>query len=282
MTESLCIVDGQTPSAVKMCNTCWASLAADLRAIPDLLVELDVTVTKQAKSSAGGVGFVTGNPEKGLPLNLGASTAGDDLRLKLVGWVESVAKAHTPRHPDGSQDRLTLPEHPLPLARWLLRHSSWVQSFDAANDLHEAITRAVKWVRTAIDRQKDRQCLGQCWALIPVEEGYEGPDELCRAELFVTEGKRDATCKDCGSTWDASGRRGWLLREMEDEFKTAADLSRALAAYVDQAVSPAMIRGYAHRGRLVPQEHDFDDDKPRYRVGDLLDILFATPEKEAS
>jgi hypothetical protein len=66
---------------------------------------------------------------------------------------------------------------------------------------------------------------------------------------------------------------------MEDEVLTAVELSRALTAYVGMAVTPATIRGYAHRGRLLPRgEHS----KPRYRVGDLLDILFATPALEAS
>lgn len=309
MTSTLCSIGCGQPSETPMCRTCRSTLDRDLREIPTLLDEIEVTLTRRGKPSGGGVGFVTGTSVGAIPMDLGASAAGANLRDKLASWTADLWESYGPRwatclgcgarcaggheeHQPAVEgiecrgrweyrlDALDIAAHPLPLSRWILRHPNWVMAHSAAAELYDELTGAIRWVQDSVYGQGEPIYLGQCWAPVPLGDGIEGPLELCDAELSAPKGRREAACRSCGFRWNVAERRRWLLKEMENEVLTAADLSRALTAYVDQAVTPAMIRNYANRGRLVAAGHKVlgpNKQWPMYRVGDLLDILFATP-----
>ncbi|WP_409186461.1 hypothetical protein F9C11_20420 [Amycolatopsis sp. VS8301801F10] len=254
-----------------------------------------MTITRQAKTTRGGVGFVTGGGGSPMPLHLGASSLTDDLRDNLAGWVQNLwedyAVDHTP---------IDVAVHPLPLARWLLRHPSWMAGCAYAAELFAEITWRVESARRMVSGPLDRVYLGICSADVRVVEEFD-PDaeqlERCDRDLYGLPNRASVVCPACGWEWDIQERRDWMLRAMENQLLTATELSRALPTYLDREVTASMIRGYAARGRLVqhadsePSEDDLLDVPssgrerrrvPRYRVGDVLDLLAAQSIPQAS
>ncbi|WP_116201294.1 hypothetical protein [Amycolatopsis circi] len=280
------------PTDTALCRTCLDDLTKALREVEWLYPELDVTITRQAKTKRGGVGFVTGGSESSTPSNLGASKVADDLRDNLAGWVQNLWN-------DYSVDRapLDIVIHPWPLARWLLRHPSWMAGCSYAADLFNEITSRVKRAWNTVLGPRDRLYLGICSADLMVGGDENGePLEHCDRDLYGLPDRAFVACA-CGWEWDIQERRAWMLKAMEDQLLTATELSRALPTYLDRPddkpVTASMIRGYAARGRLLPHSDAASEDPlldevprgrraPRYRVGDVLDLLAAQLLPEAS
>ncbi|MEU8104391.1 hypothetical protein AB0C18_11790 [Nonomuraea muscovyensis] len=61
------------------------------------------------------------------------------------------------------------------------------------------------------------------------------------------------------------------MEQVADQLGTATEIARALHGLCANP-TPAMIRGYAHRGHMVNRGHD-KTGRPLYRVGDVLDLL---------
>jgi hypothetical protein len=133
----------------------------------------------------------------------------------------------------------------------------------------------VRQIRRMIDRAPDKIYLGQC--------GFEIDGEACPQDLYVLPSRDSVHCPTCGSDWDTQARREHLLRVVEDQLDTATDISRALSP-LHQPVTASMIRGYARRGKLASYAPHPRDKRalPRYRTGDVLDLLHSTKSEEAS
>ncbi|MGW3992391.1 hypothetical protein ACWEF6_02775 [Amycolatopsis sp. NPDC004772] len=303
-----CVAGCGGPTETTMCAGCARKLFDDLREVEWLLPELDITITRQAKLSSGGVGFVTGNGGGSMPLHLGASAVAAELRDRLARWVLNLWEEHGVRWHRctacGVEDRtgegapacapgcptkwethldpLNIPLHPLPLSRWLLRHPSWVQSYSDGAALFDDIRSAVRHAKSTVYGPGERAFLGICSAPIEAPVGDDGDTVLveCQRDLYGAKGRPWVACPECGAEWDAVERRRWMLHRMRDELLTATELSRALPNYLerpdDKPVTASMIRGYAKRGRLVAHGYAPGSQDPRYRVGDLLDILEPT------
>jgi len=309
-----CVVGCGRPTETNTCNGCLRKLFDDLRDVEWLLPELDVTITRQAKLSSGGIGFVTGKGEATMPLHLGASAVAAELRDRLARWVWTLWEEHgvrwhrctkcgaedrsgdgyppcTPGCPtewDTHLDPLDMPLHALPLSRWLLRHPSWVQSYSDGAALFDDIRSAVRHARSTIYGPGERAFLGICSAPVESPVGDDGDTVLveCQRDLYGAKGRPLVACPECGAQWDADERRRYMLKAMEDELLTATELSRALPNYLqrpdDKPLTASMVRGYARRGRLIAHGYAPGSGDPRYRVGDLLDILEPTATSEAS
>lgn len=329
MTTTLCELDCGQPSETRMCRTCLNKLFDQLREIEWIIPELDITITRQAKISNGGIGFVTGNTGSTIPVHLGASTVAATLRDRLARWIHTLWEDNGPRWHRctlcGTEDRsgrgvdcrpgcttewethldpLDIALHPLPLSRWLIRHPTWISSYEHAAELFDDITGALRHAKRSVFGPANRVFLGICSAPIEVPVGDDGDSVLieCPHDLYGLQDRPAVVCPGCGAEWDAIARRRHMLTAMEDQLLTATELSRALPNYLDRPddkpVTAAMIRGYAHRGRLlahstVDADPDVGNDEavievagrrrePRYRVGDLLDILEAQIVAEAS
>lgn len=329
-----CVVGCGRPTETNTCNGCLQKLFEDLRDVEWLVPELDVTITRQSKSSGGGVGFVTGKGETSMPLHLGASAVAAGLRDRLARWVltlweENGVRWHRctacgaedrsgsgypacapdcPTEWDTHLDPLNIPLHALPLARWLLRHPSWIQSYSDGAALFDDLRGAVRHAKATIYGPGDRIYLGICSAPVESPVGDDGDSVLveCQRDLYGLPQRAVVSCPECGSEWDVEARRQHMLASMEDQLLTATEMSRALPNYLarpgDKPITASMIRGYALRGRLLAHgeaaasEQDLMDDAqlvrekrargramaPRYRVGDLLDILEENARAEAS
>jgi hypothetical protein len=103
---------------------------------------------------------------------------------------------------------------------------------------------------------------------------------VCLADLYCGADDRGwptatvITCRACGHQHGAAERREWLLRAAEDRLATAGEISQAVPALYGHDIRIGTIRVWAHRGRIAARLPHPDDPlkRPRYRVGDVLDI----------
>lgn len=100
-----------------------------LAAVPELVRQLDIAVSKQAKVSTGGPAG-KGTARERSPINFGVMAARDALLVELALWGDDVAALR--RHPD-------------------------------AGRAVSGIGRAIKQAYRAIDRMQERQYLGTCY-----------------------------------------------------------------------------------------------------------------------
>lgn len=82
--------------------------------------------------------------------------------------------------------------------------------------------------------------------------------------------------------WPVDARREWLLTQAQDFVGTTSEVAAALSRYA-RPVTPAVIRGLAHREAITPVYTD-SRGRNRWRLGDVLAATtpLTTSEKIAS
>ncbi len=149
--------------------------------------------------------------------------------------------------------------------------------------LHELLTIEHR-LRRFVDIPPDRWYAGPCTAGQTRLE-YAA---LCGVDLYADLGAPTVTCPDCGWAYDVQARRDWLLAAAEDRWETATTIAHALRllAGVDQeeAKLAARIRQWAARGRLRPRDTTTINgrSRPRYRIGDVLDVVLEDQESRGT
>lgn len=284
---TFCVLNCGRP-ADNMCGICWKELKTCLEDVEQLLPDLDVAVSRQAKIGGSAVGFVTGSSERQIPPNLGAAATVQHLRDTLARWVHRLAQA------ESHVVVLDLVVHPLPLSRWLLRHPSWIAGHASAAELHAEITGAVRRARGVVYGPPPQVYLGICSAPIATPDEFDPAAEEteCPRDLYAAKDRSTVVCPECRCSHDTAYRRKRMLDAMENQLLSATELSRALPPYLDREVTANMIYGYAKRGRLVAHGSVLAEVNsnltvkgrqiPRYRVGDVLDVLAEVSAKAAS
>lgn len=160
----------------------------------------------------------------------------------------------------GVDDQVDPPGTSRQIAATLLNHHHRIAHHEAAADIHAGLTSVVNRCRAAIDRPADRMYVGRCYA-----------DPSCTADLWAIPDTDHVQCRTCGATYDLKALRAALLGEAADHLEIAETISRALTS-IGEPVTPAMIRGYAHRRRLL--DHGRDQHGRRlYRLGDVRALI---------
>jgi hypothetical protein len=242
-----------------LCRNCTDTLKGDLSAIPWLLDDLEVTITRQDRLSdpsgrSGG--------EHPLPIRINAMEARRDLNGTLAAWAMHIAGRL-----DGL-DRDTIWTE-LRLANYLLDHVGTILTDPAAGQIADEIGNARGLAQRTIDH--------------PVQRVFAGPCEDCDKDLYAHPRAAEVACKtsDCGAIYPIEARRRWLLGKAEDQLLTAVELSRALPGLLRRPLTAAMIRGYAFRGRLTQHPPLKLKGPPLYKCGDVLSLLNEIAEDEA-
>ncbi|ORL01554.1 hypothetical protein A6F56_04335 [Prescottella equi] len=119
------------------------ALVAKLREIPELVANLDITLTRQSRTSAGGMRTTNGTDDQPLPYDLGASDAAHHLYGVLRDWAEYVATEHGIAPPPPGR----APHY----ARWLTEHVTHLAMTEAAPDALPGITKTMERTEKAID-----------------------------------------------------------------------------------------------------------------------------------
>jgi hypothetical protein len=230
-----------------MCSICIATLHRDLEAVPVLLEDLEVTITRQDRLADPSDRKSAETP---LPLKLGPMEARRDLAATLLTWAYHLAFDHGTVGPMSSEKA----------ARYLAASLDAIQRDEQAGDLADEIGYAVIQAQRAVDKPQQLQ--------------YTGPCEECGADLYAHLRASHVACRNCPQTYPIEQRREWLLTQAEDRLLTAAEMSRALPGLLRKPLTASMIRGWAHRDRLTayPPLPERPRD-PVYRVGDVLDLI---------
>ncbi|UBU11615.1 MerR family transcriptional regulator [Nonomuraea gerenzanensis] len=244
----------------RVCSRCAAPLITDLRDVPALDAELDVTVFRLAKMTAGntGGGHATETP---VPYNATADDTGRALKAVLASWCALVSDK---RGVPGPLDGLA------PMSRWLIEHVTWLRHHEAGPDAVTEIRDAVRAVRRAIDRPRDRRYSGQC--------------DGCGSALYASERASQAVCPVCvgpegeRTTYSVQERRDAMLSAMAVLCMAPPEASYALSILV-RPIPANTIRVWAKRGKLLPAGVD-DKGHSIYRLADIAALML--PEQQAS
>lgn len=260
MTQATCSTcQRPTGDQAYLCTTCATTLRRRLIDVIQLNAHgaLHVAYIRAAR-----IGVQVGgkSAETSLPYNDRARKAAWNLHHALDQWSQLV-----------TTQRGTTPPAPLTataLATWLLMHVEWLRHRPEAPPIYDQILHAVDQIEHVVDRPADRWYAGPCDA--PTTQP-NGADTTCTADLYARPGATQVTCPTCNTTWDVAERRTWLLHVAQDQLAHAELIGRALSA-LGLAVTPSMIRGYVHRGRIISHGTD-RAGRPLYRVGDVLDAV---------
>jgi hypothetical protein len=223
-----------------------------------VLADLEVTVSRQDR--IGDPQRRAGN-ERPLPLRLGPMEARRDLLQTLGTWSAHVAR------------RAGIPAPVADCSGFLISFLPSIQTDELAGQMADECGYAVLTAQRAVDR--------------PLQLIYVGPCDLCTADLYAHPKSLTVACRqsDCDAEYRVADRREWLLDKAKDQLLSAAEISRALPGLLPQQkkLTDAMIRGWAHRGRIAQRPpHPAKPREPRYRLGDVIDILSEVMAKEAS
>lgn len=234
-----------------LCALCTHALVDDLRRVAELADQLDDTITRQTRNGTG-IGVTSRPSERPLPVNLAAADVRADLVNVLTTWARDVQARTGDTTP---VDSLTT------AAACLLAHEATLRTHPAADELHDEISDAIARAWRTVDR--------------PAERRYAGPCDECGADMYARPHAAELECGECGTRYDAYARRSWLVEQARDQLATASTIARALPGLLGHNVTPSMIRGYVHRGRLLARPPD-RAGHTRFRVGDVIDLVTST------
>ncbi|MDV6267060.1 hypothetical protein [Rhodococcus globerulus] len=115
--------------------------------IPGLIEDLAVTVCRLDRTGKGGMKISSGSDEQPLPINIGASDAGDELRNELNGWARLVCEERCISY-DGADSTIGV-------ARWLKKNLASLAMTQGAEEALPGIEAAMKRCRRAMDIPAD-------------------------------------------------------------------------------------------------------------------------------
>jgi hypothetical protein len=209
------------------------ALKTELRAIPAIVAELDVTLTRQAR-----IGERNGprSTETPMPFHAGASVDLETIQTTLAMWCREVVdkRGITPPHEWGDSTELS---------KWLLRYPTEAAQLEDAAELFENVHSMTKAAHRTIDLAPDKRFLGPC-------------DE-CGSELYIwcTPNRIPETVhcatEECSFSARVDERRGYLLEKAGNQLLTAAEMSRAIVHLVPgqtRKITANVISQWASRG----------------------------------
>lgn len=242
-----------------LCKTHTDDLTADLTTAPALVVDLDVTITRQARlQSASDGGRSTERP---LPWNEHASSKAFELNTTLNAWA-----LDTSRVAEDERDQLIHVHHSdtAAVAEWLGRNISTLRRHPEAGTAHDEITNAIREARRAIDRPAEQAAYGPCHNTGDPDQPH-GP---CPAYLYGPPGKPVVTCRACGAHHDTTARRQWMLDYTRDMLGTATEVAGYLRV-AGVTTTPDAVRALASRDRIIAVAEDARA-RPLYRYSDVI------------
>jgi hypothetical protein len=258
-TDGCGVCSSPTGDDGHLCKLHTDDLLRDLQAVPELVEELEVTVTRQARINAEKHGGRSA--ERPLPWNEHAAIVASDLNTTLNAWALDTSRL-------GEDERDLLVDHHYTdtkaVAGWLARNIRTLRQHPEAGQAHDELTNAVREARRAVDRPLERVFAGPCGE--PDED-----DRECREDLYAASGKATATCKACGARHDMAERREWMLSCIEDQVAYSGLLA-GLVSNLGVQIGSSTIRRYASAGRIKVISVDAKR-RPLYRIGDVLDVF---------
>lgn len=259
MRALYCACGKPTRADAYICDVCKDELWRAIGDLPAVGDELDVTLTRQTRMNDQN--STRSTAEKPLPYDTAASDLLHELHSQTRALVTRCVEQRidTRGRPDEPGD--TLPT----MSRWLLWRIDGITGQPWAPETMQ-LAKLTQRAEYVIDR--------------PPERSFAGPCDKCGRDLYATAGRASVTCTHCGLTYDLAVRRAWLLEVVDDRLATATEIARALTS-LELPVTSERIRQWAHRERIVSNGHD-RLGRALYRIGDVVDLLVDTAEKQHS
>jgi len=268
---------GRPLAGTTVCRACITDLRRWLEAVPSLVSDLGVTLTRQDRVAVPQPG---GSGEQPLPFHVRASAALEDLLRVLTWWRIELARHEAtgaPQEPRGALSGATAAQLAVLASRWLLERLSAAAVHPEAAALVEAVREAVTEATEAVDHPRVLLWLGVCHAAVYDPHTAEVVGE-CLGDLYATADDTAVACRACGARHDARNRRWALLASAREHQLNATALAKACRAY-GVTTTPSVVRNLAARDQLAPAGHDRAGN-PTYRVGDVLDVLRERLERD--
>lgn len=228
-----------------LCTGHLTQLRQDLMRTPEILRELDITITNQAKQGGAGTG-------ERMAFNETASGRKDD----VLAVLRSAARAADP------QLRHRFGETPAEMiARALgkldaLARAAGVHTI--ARDLSDVLEQAVD----AVDRGAERRVLGYC---------------ECGQLIVTTKVFGVVWCQVCERDYDVAAWDEQRVRLVQDREATVPELVGYFARDLKAPVSKPTLHRWAADGRITP----VDGGCPaRFRIRDVMDAWEAVKGRE--
>lgn len=247
-----CAIDARPTTDATICHSCTETLRIALRALPSLIEDLTITLTRQAR-----IGDRNGAPSttQPLPYHPAASTTLQTIHHNLTHWATQVATNRGVRIDADLTD-------PTATSQWLLRWAGAAAQHPAAAELHNNIHAMTRAARRTIDLAAERR--------------YVGPCDQCGADMYVGMRAETVHCPtpDCDATYPIAERRLWLLEQAYDRLLTASEMARAIPQLLGRPISAGLITKWAERGRIAKHapHHRDPHHRPRYKVEDVINL----------
>lgn len=223
-----------------LCTDHLGQLRQHLWAAPEVLRELEITITCQAKQGGN-----NGTGERAV-FNEAAAERKEDLLVVL----RSAAHAADP------QPRHRFGERPEVLVARALGHVDALARAEGVHTVAQDLADAVVAARQVMDRAAERRVLGQC---------------ECGEFVGTRRDEGLARCSACGmeydiAEWDAGRAR--LADEARGQVATIPELAVFFTRSLQAEVTARTLQRWAARGLFVP----VDAVRPaRFRIGDVMD-----------
>lgn len=178
-------------------------------------------------------------------------------------------------------ERLTEAQAVAWLCKGFERHLTSISTLDWCGDFVRDLAHHESRLRGLTENYVPGWYAGECRQLIGFDD--EGAAVRCGAETHVVPGLTWVTCGACGTTTYARDHLEVILSEARDHVAGPMRLAEAVVALVDTELSvPRLhkrISKWGERERLETLRRIDADGDPagpkRYRLGDVLDLLFA-------
>jgi hypothetical protein len=281
MTKPLCQVC-DAPTDGFLCNAHADELSAYLAEIPDLLADLLISETKQARVyRATGRGEAEAPPrdlEAGiparlrssysvsalaatpLPMNEKAREVADKVNVTVLTWAAHIAETRGVRYE-------------LPASEWLRKNVASIQQDEAAGELHRKIIAVYSEGDRLIDRIPSRRWYGPCQAIV-------AEAALCERDLYARPGAAVIRCDGyrgerddagCGTEHTREERDEWLQRNVATSVLTVRAVLASLP--MDQRPKRSQVDAWIRRGRLDVIGTERTTGEPLVRGWELLSIV---------
>jgi hypothetical protein len=227
------------------CRGHWNRLEQTLGEIPELVDELNTTITLRSVGPRG--------PRSGevpMPYGLAASDALELLHRTLWPWVREGMESHP-------NDTFRGTPGVVGLSRALLRYFGWLKGHPDGQLVIEEVAYAVKQATRSIDTPPKSTYIGPC----------DTPE--CEAELHVRAHATYAKCHLCGAVTNVEDKMYDAYRAASDRAWTVNEATTIIRNAGMVPASTAQVDRWARSGRLIPAGHSITG-APLYRLHDLI------------
>lgn len=243
----------------RLCKSHTDELAGLLAGVAELVAELDVTITRQARTTRPSDGGRS--TERPLAWNEAASARAFELNTCLNGWALDTARLD-----EDERDQLIHCHHSDTgsVAAWLVRNLHTLRLHAEAGIAYDDIRQAIREARRAIDRPSDPVPFGPCGQI------FDNGD-VCQEILYGQLDRPQVPCRACGALHPTRGRLEWMLQYMQGMLATIPELV-AIASLAGKRTNADALRLMHSRGRFIAKGVDAAG-QPTFRVSECLKAL---------